>query len=338
MPWEFDISPPAGLNDWVPLTHSPGRPPMLLYSHEDFLKHETGDHPECPERLIAISRRLSERGLVERCVRHAWPEVSLERLARVHELAYARHLEEFVLRDAGRIEVDTIVSHDSYRVARLAAGAVCDAVERVVRGEDKQALCLVRPPGHHALQAASMGFCLFNNVAIGARLATRELGLDRAMIVDWDVHHGNGTQDTFYADGQVGFLSIHRFPFYPGTGDEDETGTGDGLGGTLNLPIGFGASRREFLEAFRSGLEQLAAHIRPQLMLLSAGFDAHRLDPVGSLGLETEDYAALTKIVRDVANVHSEGRIVSVLEGGYNTEMLADSVALHLETMLDGEI
>jgi acetoin utilization deacetylase AcuC-like enzyme len=234
----------------------------------------------------------------------------------------------------GYIEADTVVSPASYEVALTAAGAVCDAVQRIVAGEDTQALCLVRPPGHHALTKQAMGFCLFNNVAIAARLAIDNLGLDRVLIVDWDIHHGNGTQATFWTEPRVGFLSIHRWPFYPGTGDADETGAGDGLGATRNLPIAYGTPRSEYLAAFRNAVAQFADRIRPQLVFISAGFDAHRLDPVGDLGLETEDFAALTDVVLDAAAAHAGGRVVSVLEGGYDPATNAACVALHLETML----
>jgi acetoin utilization deacetylase AcuC-like enzyme len=178
-----------------------------------------------------------------------------------------------------------------------------------------------------------MGFCLFNSVAIAARAAIAEHALDRVLIVDWDVHHGNGTQDIFYADEQVGFFSAHRWPFYPGTGEADETGTAAGLGATHNLPVLFGTSREKYCDHFRLELENFAARIRPQLVLISAGFDAHREDPIGSLGLEVEDFAALTEIVRDVAAVHAAGRIVSVLEGGYNPTRLAECVVAHLRSL-----
>jgi acetoin utilization deacetylase AcuC-like enzyme len=219
----------------------------------------------------------------------------------------------------------------------LAAGAVCDAVERVVAGEEQQALCLVRPPGHHALPVGAMGFCLFNNIALGARLAIDELQLNRVLIVDFDVHHGNGTQDAFWEDEQVGFLSMHRFPFYPGTGQWDETGAGRGLGATRNLPMEFGRSRTQIIQHFATELEHFAAKIKPELVLLSAGFDAHREDPVGSLGLETEDFAPLTDAVLDVAATYAGGKIVSVLEGGYNTSRLAGCVELHLQRLLERE-
>ncbi len=242
----------------------------------------------------------------------------------------SKEVGEFIRRGGGRIEVDTVLSPGSLEAALLAAGAVRDAVGRVVGGEDTTALCLVRPPGHHALPAAAMGFCLFNNVAIGARMAVQELQLDRVLVVDWDVHHGNGTQESFWRDEQIGFLSIHRWPFYPGTGDADETGSGPGLGTTLNLPVPFGTPRAEYLARFTGELNRLADRIKPQLVIISAGFDSHRTDPVGSLGLETEDFATLTQAVRAVADQHAGGRIVSVLEGGYNPPVLAECVGLHL--------
>jgi acetoin utilization deacetylase AcuC-like enzyme len=217
----------------------------------------------------------------------------------------------------------------------LAAGAATDAVARVLRGEDRTAMCLVRPPGHHALPERPMGFCLFNNIAVAARAAIAEQGLERVLIVDWDVHHGNGTQDMFYADGQIGFFSSHRWPFYPGTGAADETGTGDGLGATRNLPIEFGTPRSQFLARFRLQLEDLAAKLRPQLVLVSAGFDAHREDPIGSLGLEVEDFETLSGYVVDVANVHAGGRVVSLLEGGYNPQRLAECVEAQLVRLLE---
>ena len=179
-----------------------------------------------------------------------------------------------------------------------------------------------------------MGFCLFNNVAIAARMAIDELGLDRVLIVDWDVHHGNGTQAAFWEDAQVGYLSIHRWPFYPGTGAADETGAGAGLGTTLNLPVSFGTSRHEYLECFAAAIDRFANLIKPQLILISAGFDSHRDDPIGSLGLESEDFGPLTRTVLDAAAVHAEGRVVSVLEGGYNPSALAESVEHHLLEMI----
>lgn len=306
----------------------------LLYQSDRFLDHETGRHPERAERIRQIHRHLERTGLATQCRAVDWSEASVDALARVHGRNYIDEVARFAAAGGGLIEADTVVSRASYDVARLAAGAVIDAVTRVVNGQDRRALCLVRPPGHHALKDHAMGFCLFGNVAIGARMATDELGLDRVLVVDWDVHHGNGTQDAFWTDPRVGFFSVHRWPFYPGTGDWDETGSGEGLGSTLNLPVPFGTPRHDYVQQFESRLAKFADKLRPQLVLVSAGFDAHRDDPVGSLGLEIEDFQPLTRLVCEIADTHAGGRLVSVLEGGYNTSALAGSVEAHLQELL----
>ncbi len=307
----------------------------LLYSNPCFLDHKTGGHPENPSRLEAITSRLRSSGLEGRCQRPASPPVSPERLAHVHLPEYFQVIEEFAEEGGGHVEADTIVSRNSYKVALRAAGAACDAVENVLRGHDTNAVCLVRPPGHHARNYQAMGFCLFNNVAIAARTATRELGLNRVLIVDYDVHHGNGTQETFWEDAQVGFLSMHRWPFYPGTGSEDEGGSGDGLGTTVNLPVSFGTPAEEQIKWFQDELTRLADRLQPELILLSAGFDSHRQDPVGSLGLDYEHFDQLNNIVLDVAATHAQGRVVSVLEGGYNPPNLAQCVENQLRVFLE---
>jgi acetoin utilization deacetylase AcuC-like enzyme len=307
----------------------------LLYHDERFLLHETGPHPERPTRLEAIDKHLEREGLIARCQRPAWQPATPAMLETVHDPTYVQEVQRYAAAGGGKIEVDTVVSPESYRVAALAAGAALDAVRRVLAGEDTTALCLSRPPGHHALSDAPMGFCLFGNVAIAARTAIDELGLNRVLIVDWDVHHGNGTQAMFWEDERVAFFSSHRYPFYPGTGAADETGAGQGLGATLNLPLEFGVARSEFISRFGAELERFADKIKPELVLVSAGFDAHREDPVGSLSLESEDFGTLTEIVRNVAQAHSGGKIVSVLEGGYNPARLAESVSIHLRVLLE---
>lgn len=306
----------------------------LLYYDPVFLEHDTGSHPECAARLRAVAERLAASDVESQCERPTWQPAAAERLLRVHEQGYIDDVRQFARQGGGPIEVDTVVSPRSYDVALQAAGAVCDAVERVVRGPQRRALCLVRPPGHHSLAGAPMGFCLFNNIAIGARTATRELDLDRVLIVDWDVHHGNGTQATFWTDPQVGFLSIHRFPFYPGTGDEDERGEGDGLGTIVNLPVAYGTPTAQWHARLENALHDLAGKMQPELILISAGFDAHRADPVGSLGLDSDDFVTATKLLLDAADAHCEGRVVSVLEGGYNPPVLAECIELHLRELL----
>jgi acetoin utilization deacetylase AcuC-like enzyme len=306
----------------------------LLYYDPRFLDHATGRHPERKERLRQIVKRLEAGGLMDECPRPVCEPVTRERLERIHTPQHIDHVISVAAHGGGMLDPDTVVSPASAEVAMLAAGVACDAVDRVLAGEDRAALCLVRPPGHHALANHAMGFCLFNSVAVAARVAIDEHGLDRLLIVDWDVHHGNATQDTFYADGRVGFFSAHRWPFYPGTGAADETGAGAGRGANRNLPFAFGTPRDEYLGRFTAELEDFAGRIRPQLVLVSAGFDAHHADPVGSLGLEVEDFETLTRMVQGVAAAHSDGRIVSLLEGGYNPQVLAECVEAHLRALM----
>jgi acetoin utilization deacetylase AcuC-like enzyme len=307
----------------------------LLFSDPLYLQHETGMHPERPERLVAVTQQLERAGLIARCRPGVYQHLTAEQVAKVHSPRIIETARIVAERGGGYLDPDTVVSRASYQVALAAAGACVSAVDAVLDGIDPRALCLVRPPGHHATPTRSMGFCLFNNIALAARRAL-DRGVSRVLIIDWDVHHGNGTQDVWYADPQVTFFSIHRFGwgFYPGTGEADETGTGPGLGHTLNAPIEFGVSRNEYHAAFRHFLEKAADKSKPELVLLSAGFDAHAQDPIGSLGLEVEDFAALSELVLDVANTHAHGRLVSCLEGGYNLDALAESVQAHLETLL----
>lgn len=306
----------------------------LLYTDPIFLEHETGSHPESPARLKSVVSQLDENGLIRKFAQGTVRPASRDELLRVHSGEHIDHVREFVAGGGGRIDADTVVSPKSYEVALRAAGTACDAVDQVFGKKHRLACSLSRPPGHHARPANSMGFCLFNNVAIAARHAIKEHDLNRVLVIDWDVHHGNGTQEIFYEDEQVTFFSAHRFPFYPGTGDHDETGTGKGLGTIFNLPVEFGTARRDYHAAFERMLNDSAARCRPELVLVSAGFDAHKLDPIGSLGLETEDFARLTEAVVGVAREHCAGRCVSLLEGGYNVDALADCVELHLQTLL----
>ncbi|QDT91531.1 histone deacetylase family protein [Gimesia algae] len=306
----------------------------LLYVDPRFLEHRTGIHPESPERLHYLYTYLITTKLIDQFQVAKFAPAPLQQLLLVHDPEYISHVEKFTTSGGGLIAPDTVVSKASFEVASLAVGAVIDAVDRVFEGPHHQAICLVRPPGHHALPETAMGFCLFNNVAIAA-IHARKRGAKRILIVDWDVHHGNGTQEVFYRDADVFYVSIHRSPFFPWTGASDETGAGPGLGTIFNLPLPFGVSRADLLTKFQEILQQAANRCRPDLVLLSAGFDAHREDPIGSLGLEVEDFASLTSLVVDVANQYCDGRLVSTLEGGYNIPVLAKSVERHLITILE---
>jgi len=308
----------------------------LLYTHPLFLQHQTGRHPECPDRLNAILGRLHKSGLIAQCHEASFQPLTEDAVAAVHDRRVIEFAKQVASEGGGYLDADTVVSPASFEVALAAAGACVSAVDAVLAGAERTALCLVRPPGHHATPSHSMGFCFFNNIALAAHHARVAHGLNRILVVDWDVHHGNGTQDVFFADPQVFFLSIHRHGhgFYPGTGAADETGTGAGLGATLNVPVHYGTRRSDFRGMFRNALEKAADHCKPELVLLSAGFDAHVRDPIGSLDLETEDFTTLTKMLRFVADAHSHGRIVSCLEGGYNLDALAESVQAHLEELL----
>jgi acetoin utilization deacetylase AcuC-like enzyme len=310
----------------------------LLYTDPLFLRHETGRHVETPDRLRAITARLEKAGLDKKCAAGSYKPLTEEAVARVHAAKLVGAVKHVAEHGGGRLDPDTVVSKDSFAVALAAAGACVAGVDAVVKGDAANALCLVRPPGHHATPTRSMGFCLFNNVALAARHAREAHGLTKVLVVDWDVHHGNGTQDVFWEDPEVMFFSIHRFgmSFYPGTGAIDETGGGKGEGYTLNVPVRWGTSRKEHVDRFRSGLEKAAKKVKPELLLLSAGFDAHAKDPLGGMELDTEDYATMTRDVLDVAKAHAGGRVVSCLEGGYDLDALAESVQAHLEELLAG--
>lgn len=307
-----------------------------VYYDSKFLAHATVRHPERPERLQAIVDRLgsdSARGLVDW---RACQPARLDAITAVHPAAYIQGVELLSAAGGGWLDSDTYLNQHSFEVARLACGAACQAVDEVIAGGATSAFCAIRPPGHHAETSRGMGFCLFNNVAVAAQWAIEHWKLNRVMIVDWDVHHGNGTQEIFWERSDVGYFSIHRFPFYPGTGSGDEIGAGEGLGFTLNCPIEFGTRPSEFIAEFRQGVEQLAARVRPELILVSAGFDAYAGDPIGSLGLGAEHFAELTNILKELSRGYCPGKIVSLLEGGYDLDGLARCTEYHLRALAAG--
>jgi acetoin utilization deacetylase AcuC-like enzyme len=307
-----------------------------VFFDEDCIKHQTPPgHPERPERIERVWKRLNESGVIKQ-VEHKRPSpISLEAINALHNPKVHARVQTLVQRGGDDLDADTFVSPTSLTAALKAAAAGCDAVDAVVEGKHANAFCLVRPPGHHATRDRSMGFCLFNNVALAAKHALTKHKLNRVLIVDWDVHHGNGTQDVFYEDGQVTFFSAHRHPFYPGTGRADETGSGKGLGQIFNLPIRYGTEPEEYRRQFRSTLERAAEKSKPELVFISAGFDAHHSDPIGDLGLDDEDFRLLLSDVQAVADVHCKGRIVSLLEGGYNLDALSRCVTAHIKALAD---
>ena len=308
----------------------------ILISDPLFQRHDTGRHPEQPARLVVIQNRLENAGLVAQCTKGWYAPLSEEDVCAIHAPDVVANARQLADAGGGWLESDTYVCPESFRVALAAAGACVAGVDQVLQGNDRTAFCLVRPPGHHATDRKSMGFCLFNNIALAANHARKKFGLDRILIVDWDVHHGNGTQDIFFADPTIFFLSVHRFGdgFYPGTGNAVETGTGAGLGFNVNIPVRMGTSRPDYHALYRNAIEKAADKIKPDLILLSAGFDAHRRDPIGALGLESEDFTDMTRVLLDVARAHSKGRLVSCLEGGYHLEALAECAQAHLEELL----
>ncbi|MCX7818254.1 MAG: histone deacetylase [Kiritimatiellae bacterium] len=307
------------------------------YQHRACLDHATGPwHPEQPERLRAIEAALKRERLWLR-LRHMSPApATIETLRLVHDADYVEQVRREIL--AGRAELstgDTPISRGSWEAATHAAGAVCDAVDAVLDRRLRNAFCAVRPPGHHATPNRGMGFCIFNNVAIGARHALLRRGLRRVLIVDWDVHHGKGPQAAFWEDPAVLKFHRHRRGIYPGTGWPSERGEGPARGRVINCPVPAGSGVAEFERAIAEQLLPAARSFRPELILVSAGYDAHRNDPLGGLALTTADFAQLTRRVLDLADECCDGRVVMVLEGGYNFHALGDSVAATIREMIE---
>ena len=297
---------------------------FILVHSTQFAEHLTPPgHPERSERadvMDAIAAEWRQAGGEVVAPRAA----TREQLARVHDHEYLRRIEE-TAGTSVQLDPDTFTSPDTYEVAHLAAGAVVDAVERVMGGTHTRALALVRPPGHHAERGKAMGFCFYNNVAVAAAHA-RALGAARVAIVDYDVHHGNGTQHMFERDPSVLYVSTHQYPFYPGTGDAAEIGVGDGRGFTINVPLEAGSVNEDYRVAFAEVIVPALRRFKPDLILVSAGFDAHERDPLGGMRLTSPAFAAMTHDLRAVADEHCAGRLVAVTEGGYDLKALAESL------------
>ncbi|MFC1783782.1 histone deacetylase, partial [Planctomycetota bacterium] len=302
------------------------------------LEHQTGEgFPETPLRLPAIINRLKDEGIYD-LLHHLGPESgpeALEWILTVHSSEYVERAKNSCLAGLGTLDTsDMPISQRSYEVALAAVSGVLSAVDAVMAGEIKNAFCAVRPPGHHAMPDEAMGFCMFNNVAVAARYIQKQYGLSRILIIDWDVHHGNGTQAMFYDDPTVLYFGTHQYPFYPGTGSESEKGIAEGYEYTINVPLSAGVGDAEFIKAFMEKLVPAAESFQPDFVLISAGFDAHEGDILGGMNVTTACYAELTRIVMDIAQQYCQGRLVSLLEGGYNLELQAEAVAAHLQVLM----
>lgn len=313
-------------------------PTTALFYDPLFLEHapgagSAGAHPECPDRLNWIRDHLNRTGLWGRCRLMDCRDATREEIARVHRPEYIQAVQRACAAGGGWLDADTALSAQSCAAAVRAAGAGLSAVEAVRRGEARNAFCLVRPPGHHAMPGQAMGFCLFNNIAIAARHLRERLGVGRVAVFDWDVHHGNGTQHAFYRDGSVLFASLHLWPHYPGTGASDERGEGPGLGRIINRPLPRGTTGAEYLAVARAIVQGPLADFRPEFILISAGFDAYAGDPLGGLSLEPADFRTLTRLLVSAADDMACG-VVSFLEGGYHKEGLPLCAAAHLEGLL----
>jgi acetoin utilization deacetylase AcuC-like enzyme len=303
-----------------------------------YLKHKNEPHPENPGRLNAIQKNIESSKYYNNLTLIQPRKATIEDIAKIHDTGYIQSVEDSCRNGVRNLDADTVISTDSYQAALLSAGAGLEAVDKILEGTVNNAFCAVRPPGHHAEQNKAMGFCLFNNVGVIARYAQDVKKLEKVFIFDWDVHHGNGTQHSFYKDSSIYYSSIHQYPFYPGTGGVDETGTRDGLGSNLNLPMRAYSCDADYINTIEHKLIPVIQKFNPDLIIISAGFDAHENDPLAQINLSTECYGKMTQKLMEIANDVCNGRILSMLEGGYDYSALADSVQLHVETLLSSQI
>ena len=309
----------------------------LVYD-DIYLNHDTGPHhPETAKRLTAIIESLRTTGLLEKLFPIESEPAKRDIISFCHEPDYIDKFERDVTNASPFIHTpECPLSPNTFEVARYAVGGVLKGVDEVLEGRVKNCFCAVRPPGHHAERSRAMGFCYFNNVAIAATYLQKQHDIDRIMIIDWDVHHGNGTQHIFEENPSVFYISLHQDPSscYPGTGWSQETGSGKGKGYTLNFPMPPGSSDKEYLKAMEH-IEQTMAHFKPQFVLISAGFDAHIADPLAHIRLTKKGYESLTRSVKNIAESYAKGRIVSVLEGGYDMEALKESLEAHITVLME---
>jgi len=298
-----------------------------------FLKHDTGEHPENAKRLEAITGRLKRMGTWDELEKLNPRPATADELKSVHSPQLIELVEQTAARGGGAIDPDTVLSEDSYQAALFAAGSTVAATEAVVKGNVETAFALVRPPGHHATRDRAMGFCLFNNIAVAGSQAISKLGLSRVLILDWDVHHGNGTQDIFEREPRVCYISLHEFPHYPGTGQADEKGSGN----LVNIPLPAGCGDEQYLQAMDEIVAPVAQRFKPELILVSAGFDGHWADPLASMKLSITGYAGIARRTLRLAQDICQGRLALTLEGGYNLTALAGSAKAVIDVLLKKE-
>ena len=304
--------------------------------HPQYLKHDTKTHPENSERLKAIQEKIESSEIYPHLHFPEPRRATDDELAENHDISHIDNIRNSCRNGVQNLDGDTVICPDSWDAATLSAGAGLTAIDQIITGQLDNAFTAVRPPGHHAEKDRAMGFCLFNNVAIAARYAIKKHKLNRVCIFDWDVHHGNGTQHSFYSDPSVHYSSIHQYPFYPGTGDQDETGTGDGLGTTLNFPLDAFNGDSAYLDIVEKKLIPKIQSFKPDLIIISAGFDAHEEDPLAQMSVSSDCYGKMTAMILKVAESICGGRLLSMLEGGYNHQALADSVHEHIKALVTG--
>jgi len=301
-----------------------------------FLEHDTGDgHPECSTRLSVTLEHLQNQNWYKSLVQIETEPSAIETISNVHDMAYIRRAEEVCRSGNSHLDsMDVMVCKESFDIALLAAGSAIQLANNVINKNIDNAFALIRPPGHHAEMSMAMGFCLFNNIAILARYLQRQHGFDKVAVIDWDVHHGNGTQHLFEEDPSVLYISTHQYPFYPGTGNYSETGINKGTGATLNCPMPVGASDQDYEHAFQNQILPKLDAFKPEFILISAGFDAHQADPLANVNLSTNAFTWMTDRMMEQANQHCDNRLISLLEGGYNLNALPLCVGAHLESLL----
>ena len=301
-----------------------------------YLKHSAGiAHPESPERLAAIYEMLNNPSMAWKFKEIEPREATHKEIETIHTPSYVEYIASTAGQRSVYLDPDTATSPESYEIAKLAVGGVLNAVDGVIEGRANNAFALVRPPGHHAEADSAAGFCIFNNIAIGAMHAISKYNLKRILIVEWDLHHGNGTQHSFYNDPRILYFSTHQYPYYPGTGALQEIGRGPGEGYTINVPLLEGAGDADFVKIFRKILQPVALEFKPELILLSAGFDTYFQDPLGGMRVKPDGFANMARILLNIAGTCCQGRFVAVLEGGYHISGLSRSVKAVLEEMLD---